>query len=138
MRNLVNNFLLPLCILLLSGYSQAYGNVTKCNIAGNEPTESLQSIVDEARQNLTFIRTTSSSEFNHDLIAELTETSEEEEDFTPTFEWVEAHNYIHTIFFALLYGYLFKNIRRTFLIGKRTPYFSSFSPLYLAFRVIRL
>lgn len=137
MKNLVNKFLLPLCILLLNGYGHIYAHSaaqSDVSIVG----ETLQESIDEAQYSHAYISLPSSSTLDQEFIAELIETSEEENHIVHSFKSLEAHNYFSALFYALLFGYLFQNLRGTFHIGEYTPYFSSFSPLYLAFRVIRL
>lgn len=136
MKNLAHKLLLPICILLLNGYGHIYAHSTFENTASI--SETLQSCQNEAQYSQAYISTPFSSKHTQDLKVEVTDISEEENHIVPPVQFLETFDYFSALFYALLFGYLFKNLRGTFRIGEYTPYFSSFSPLYLAFRVIRL
>lgn len=139
MKNLIHKLLLPICILLLNGYGQVYAHSSSESVAnGIAISEALQSSIEASHFDQAYISSPFSSTHSHELKIEVTEISEEENHIVPPVQFLERFDYFSALFYALLFGYLFQNLRSTLRIGGYTPYFSSFSPLYLAFRVIRL
>ncbi|WP_417593093.1 hypothetical protein [Owenweeksia hongkongensis] len=136
MKSLFGKFLLPLCILLLNGYGQVHAHHTLENVSSI--SETLHSCQDEAQYDQAYISKPFSSKHTIDHKVEVSEISEEENHIVPPVQFLERVDYFSALFYALLFGYLFKNLKGALRIGEYTPYFSSFSPLFLAFRVIRL
>ena len=144
MAKAVVKYLLTLCILLLSGYSQlsagahlgSRGHSPAVRFAGSEWNSSVASLPRPS-----FIVKSPSSGTKKDLtseVAEIVEVEEEDDKSTASKKIGASDHHFTTLFYALTAEYFSTSFKNCLSFCKQFSLFSSHPALYIILRVFRI
>jgi len=140
MKKVLFTFFLPLCIILLSGYSQLKGHVSRDAIADSSSKlckKSEKASFDTKENDLPFIKKLTSDKHKTFIVdaVEVREVQEEEYELSSSKKNRKSDNHLAALFCVLTRGYFFNYIRETLSFRKD---FSEISAKHLILQVLRI